>query len=120
MPPDFPEMFVLLGHKTIEEHYVTSWRPVKRWMSEYGEAELIQLRRAYLRKLAASRGQRMVTGRKPGVRFGGFPEMLATDPALAFMPVRQERRAWRKEVWVPFDGRPKPDEFADRPIAEAA
>ena len=108
MPPDFPEMFVLLGHKTIEIYYATAQRLVKRWMREYGEAELIQLRRGYLRKLAASRGQPGITGRKPGLRFGGFPEMTSRDPALAWMPVRRLRRPWREEVWVDIAGRPKP------------
>jgi len=104
-------MFVLLGHKTIEDHYAAGQLAIKRWMREYGEAELIQLRRAYLRKLYASRGKTNITGRKPGVRFGGFPEMLASDPALAFMPVRRGRRSWHDDVWVPVNGKPKPDEF---------
>lgn len=108
MPADFPEMFVLLGHKTVEDYYSTAWRPVKRWMQQYGEERLIQLRRAYLRKLAAARGRSTSTGRHPGVRFGGFPEMHQGDPALAFMPIRRLRTPYRQEVWVAFDGRPKP------------
>jgi hypothetical protein len=118
MPDDFPEMFVLLGHKTIEDHYRTSQRAVKRWMRQYGEEELIQLRRGYLRKLAASRGVTHVTGRRAGLRFGGLPEMRSRDdhgrinPALAFMPVRRSRRPYREEVWVPVNGgKAKPIEF---------
>lgn len=114
MPDDFPEMFVLLGHKTIEDHYCAGIGTIKRWMREYGEAELIQTRRGYVRKLAAARGMAMAQGSKPGVHFGGFPEMHAGDPALAWMPIRRLRSPWREEVWVPVnDGRPKPDEFAD-------
>ena len=114
MPADFPEMFVLLGHKTIEDHYYAGIGTIKRWMREYGEADLIQIRRGYLRKLSASRGFVMTQGRKAGARFGGFPEMHAGDPALAMMPVRQSRRPWREEIWVPVNGgRPKPDEFGN-------
>lgn len=110
MPPDFPQLFVLLGHKTIEYYYATNQRAVKRWMREYGEAELIQLRRGYLRKLAASKGINRLCGRKPGKLFGGFAEMSASDPALEWMPVRRVRRPYREEVWVRFpDGRGKPE-----------
>ncbi|WP_277968189.1 hypothetical protein [Sphingomonas echinoides] len=113
MPADFPEMFVLLGHKTIEYHYCAGIGTIKRWMREYGEADLIQVRRGYLRKLYASKGSRTAAGSKPGVRFGGFPEMAAGNPALAMMPVRQARRIWQDEIWVPVNGgKPKPDEFA--------
>lgn len=104
-------MFVLLGHKTIEDHYQAGQLAIKRWMREYGEVELIQLRRAYLRKLYASRGKPNITGCKPGIRFGYFPEMLARDPALKFVPVRRERRPWDGEVWVPVNGKGRPDEF---------
>lgn len=89
---DFPEMFVLVGHKTIEERYAAGIGTVKRWMREYGEADLFQIGRGYLRKLSASRGVATTQDRKAGVRFGGFPEMRAGDPALAMMPVRQARR----------------------------
>ena len=98
MPADFPEMFVLLGHKTVEDYYSRAWRPVKRWMQQYGEERLIQLRRAYLRKLAAARGRPTPTGRHPGVRFGGFPEMHQGNPALALMPIRRLRAPYRQEV----------------------
>lgn len=113
MPDDFPEMFVLLGHKTIEDHYAAGIGTIKRWMREYGEADLIWLRRSYLRKVAASEGRPIIHGRKPGARFGGFAEMSPRDPALNYMPVRRVRRPYDGDVWVPVNGgRPKPDEFA--------
>lgn len=110
MPADFPEMFVLLGHKVVEDYYGTSWRVVKRWMRQtLGEAELIGLRRGYLRKVAAAKGLPMAVGCKPGRRIGGIGELQAGDPALEWMPIRRVRRPYRDEVWVRFpDGRPKP------------
>lgn len=110
MPPDFPEVYVLLGCVGAELHFCTSWRAVYRWMREFGMVELVQLRRGYLRKLAASRGIPNAEGRKPWARSGGYTEMSARDPALEWMPIRRCRRPYRGEVWVNVNGgRPKPD-----------
>lgn len=75
-------------------HYGVYQSTIKRWMREAGEAELIERRRGYLRNLYASRGLPNTGGRKPGVRFGGMPEMPARHPALAWMPIRRVRRAF--------------------------
>lgn len=98
MPSDFAEMFPRLGWEEIEEHYRTGQTTIRRWMREVGEAELILKRRAYLRKVYASRGIPTIMGRKPAQRFGGLPEMEAGDPALDWMPVRRLRRPWRGEL----------------------
>jgi hypothetical protein len=110
MPADFPEAYVLLGCVECEYHYHTSWRPIWRWMRQYGADELVQLRRGYLRKLAASRGEATALGGKLRKRGGDFAELPAGHPALEWMPVRRSRRPWRKDVWVHMrDGRPIPD-----------
>jgi hypothetical protein len=101
MPPDFPDMFVRLGWDAIEDHYDTGQTVVKRWMREAGEQLLIEMRRAYVRKLHAARGFRSVMGRKPGAKFGSMTEMSAGDPALAFMPVRRLRRPYGGEITMP-------------------
>jgi len=80
-----------LGWETIEEHYQTSQRPVRRWMGQAGgEEEMIARRRGYMRKVYAARGMSHVTGRKP--KFP--PEMSAKDPALAFVPIRRLQRSY--------------------------
>ncbi len=110
MPADFPEVYVLLGCKEVEIYFRTAWVPVYRWMCQYGAKELVQLRRGYLRKLAASKGIAIAAGRKPTIRGGGYDELPAGHPALEWMPVRRSRRPWRDEVWVHMrDGRQKPD-----------
>lgn len=50
MPPDFPEMFVQLGWRDVEDHFATAQSTIKRWLGEVGEADLIRRRRSYLRK----------------------------------------------------------------------
>ncbi len=91
-------MFVRLGWEAIEEHYVTSQRTVRRWMSEVGEIDLIRCRRSYLRKVYAARGIASIAGRKPGKGTGLLPEMSAANPALAWMPVRRMRRTFAGEI----------------------
>jgi hypothetical protein len=110
MLADFPEKYVLLGCVEAEWHHRASQRTVRRWMHEYNDADLIQLWRSYLRKLAASLGWPTAKGRKPGARFGLFPELSARDPALAWMPVRRCNRAFPADrIWVRFpDARPRP------------
>ena len=98
MPQDFPDMFVRLGWEAIEDHYDTGQTVVKRWMREFGEFRLIELRRAYMRKVRAAQGIATITGVKPGRKFGGIPEMCAGDPALAFMPIRRVRRRYEGEI----------------------
>lgn len=98
MPPDFPEMFPRLGWEAIEDHYSVSQRTIRRWMRQVGEFDLITRRRAYLRKLNASRGIPSIQGRRPGVRFGGIPELPGGHRALAFMPIRRLRRRYEGEI----------------------
>lgn len=107
MPSDFSDKFVRLGWKAIEDHYDTGQTVVKRWMREAGEFRLIELRRAYLRKVRAAAGFSTITGLKPGQKFGCIPEMCAGDPALAFMPVRRLRRQYEGEITFrrPIEGR---------------
>lgn len=95
MPPDFPIMFPRLGWEAVEDHYQTNQRAVRRWMIEAGgEEEMIARRRAYLRKVYAARGKSRVAGRPPR----GVSEMRASDPALAYMPVRRLRRRFDGEI----------------------
>ncbi len=101
MPADFPDVFVRLGWEEIEEHYDTGQTVVKRWMRLVGEQRLIELRRAYLRKVRAANGIRNICGRKPGSKFGGLSEMRANDPALAFMPIRRLNRRYEGEISFP-------------------
>lgn len=98
MPIDFPEMFVLLGWEAIEDHYQASQRAVRRWMRQVGELDLIARRRGYLRKVYAARGCATAGGRKPGSKAGGLSEAPASDPALAFMPVRRLRRRYEGAI----------------------
>jgi hypothetical protein len=101
MPPDFAEMFVRLGWEEIEEHYATGQRVVRRWLRQVGEADLIQRRRAYVRKFYAAMGQSNVRGRKPKL---GTPEMRGDDPALAYMPIRRLRRPYRPRPSTAWQG----------------
>jgi len=40
-PPDFAEVYLVLGQeKAIEEHYRTNWRCIRRWIEECGGDEL--------------------------------------------------------------------------------
>lgn len=108
MPPDFPKVYVLIGCKEVELYYGTNGRAVHRWLRECGEAELVQLRRGYLRKLAASKGLLTSPGNKVDVRGGGYTELHSGNPALDWLPVRRLRRPYHGIVWVSPLGRPKP------------
>lgn len=109
MPPDFPEVFVFLGCMGAELHFRTNGKALQRWLNEYGADRLVQLRRGYLRKVAASQGRVKVSGGPLRTRgCEGYGEMRAGDPALEWMPVRRLRRPFDGDVWVAFDGRTKP------------
>lgn len=110
MPSDFPEVYVFLGCMGAELHYETNGRAIKRWLDQFGCERLVLLRRGYLRKLAAADGRSYTRdGRKTLKRGGDYREAQAGDPALAYMPIRRSRAAYRGEVWVPIDGRGIPD-----------
>ncbi|MEG3176179.1 hypothetical protein U1872_08065 [Sphingomonas sp. RB3P16] len=94
-------MFVMLGWEAIEDHFETGQTVVLRWMREVGEFRLIELRRAYMRKIRAAAGFATITGLKPGRKFGGIPEMRSGDPALEFMPIRRMRRQYERDVSFP-------------------
>lgn len=95
-------MFVRLGWEAIEDHYDTGQTVVKRWMRDVGEQHLVELRRAYVRKVRAAQGFASIMGRKPGRKFGTLVEMNAGDPALAFMPIRRLRRPYCGEITLPL------------------
>ena len=70
MPRDFPETFARVGWDGIEWECRAHKTTIKRWMIDYGEAELIDARRAYLVAAYAERGHRpagLTPGRKLGI-----------------------------------------------------
>jgi len=98
MPADFPAMFVRLGWEAIEDHYQAGQTTIRRWMRQSGEADLIERRRAYVRKLYAARGIPSIMGRKPAGKFGGLTELPGKHPSLAFMPIRRLRRPYEGAI----------------------
>jgi hypothetical protein len=47
-PHDFRERFIELGWGSIEDHYRTNWRVIRRWIEETGGADLRATRAAYV------------------------------------------------------------------------
>jgi hypothetical protein len=69
MPADFPETFARVGWDAIESECRAHKTTIKRWMIEYGEVELQQMRRDFLIAKKAALGHR-IGGVAPGKRIG--------------------------------------------------
>lgn len=50
VPNGFPDAFVRLGWRGIEEHYHAHARSIKRWLEICGREQLIALRAEYVRQ----------------------------------------------------------------------
>lgn len=65
MPTDFPATFARVGWEGIEAEVHAHKTTIKRWMLDYGEAELQRMRREYLHEQYSARGHR-IGGVRPG------------------------------------------------------
>ena len=74
MPASFPEIFARVGWDGIEAECRAHRTTIKRWMLNFGEAELIRRRREYLQAQYAARGHR-IGGVRPGRK---LPATLVT------------------------------------------
>jgi hypothetical protein len=59
-PPDFDEMYVLLGPKGLPEHYQAWNRTIRRWSEERGRDRLKELRNRHLAKVNEERRAKRV------------------------------------------------------------
>lgn len=68
VPPDaadFPDIFARAGWDAIEAECRAHRTTIKRWMIDFGEADLIRRRREYLEAKYSARGHR-IGGVRPG------------------------------------------------------
>lgn len=66
MPTNFPELFAQHGWDGIEAECGAHKSTIKRWMLDYGEDTLRQMRRDWLERKYAALGRKVPGGWRPG------------------------------------------------------
>jgi hypothetical protein len=91
MPRDFPDTFARVGWDGIEAEMRAHKDTIRRWMIDYGQEELIRMRREYLEQKYAAEG-RKIGGVRPGRKLSAASRYVlgmrrSTKPAPTFFDV---------------------------------